>query len=558
MKCLPPNWAHIVIGDLVGFAPKNNCPDNMPVGFVPLRLMRTTYRATHSFECKQWSEVKKGYTHFADGDVLLARITPCFENGKAGIAKRLPNSVGAGSTEYFVFRPDTNFLIPELLLAFFKTPGFLKDGALEMNGAVGQQRVPKSFVLESKLPLPPLCEQKRIAGKLDAVLARVDACRERLDRVPGIIKRFRQAVLAAATSGALTEEWRVKNQQGLYNWTQLSIRDVCSESFYGPRFGKNEYTDSPDGIPTVRTTDMTSDGKINISESTPKVIVHHEKLDKFILNSGDLLITRTGSIGTMAVFEDTSIAIPSAYLIRFRFLDIVVPKYIYYFLASPIGQEHLGLHTTAITQPNINAESIKSIPFSLPDLHEQHEIVRRVEALFDYADALEAKYRLACEQVDRLTPAVLAKAFRGELVPQDPNDEPAEKLLERIRATRSAQPAATRTRRTRTPRETARSTSALSVSAMPAHAGLPTTQTSPAPPVSSFDPTSVLATPTGSRTLADLRKAAGLNQTAVAKSMGLYQAYISQMETGKRAITEDQRCKLSEILGVSVEEIPKQ
>ena len=91
---------------------------------------------------------------------------------------------------------------------------------------------------------------------------------------------------------------------------------------------------------------------------------------------------------------------------------------------------------------------------------------------------------------------------------------------------------------------------------MPAHAGLPTTQASPAPQVSSFDSTSTLATPAGSRTLADLRKAAGLNQAVVAKAMGLNQAYISQMENGKRAITEDQRRKLAEILGVNLEEMP--
>jgi type I restriction enzyme S subunit len=235
---------------------------------------------------------------------------------------------------------------------------------------------------------------------------------------------------------------------------------------------------------------------------------------------------------------------------------VVLPVYLALWIAMDKSQAWLADVQKGVAYVGINIEDLKRLPVLIPTISEQHEIVRRVEALFAYSDTLEAKYRKAREQVDQLAPALLAKAFRGELVPQDPSDEPAEKLLESIRDTRSAQPAATRTRRTRTPRQAARSTSALSVSAMPAHVGLPTTQTSLAPPASSFDPTSVLATPTGSRTLTDLRKAAGLNQAAVAKSMGLNQAYISQMETGKRAITEDQRWKLAEILGVRVEDMP--
>ena len=143
----------------------------------------------------------------------------------------------------------------------------------------------------------------------------------------------------------------------------------------------------------------------------------------------------------MAVFEEDYLAIPSAYLIRFRFSSRVLSRYVFYCLMAPFGQERLGLSATAITQPNINAEAIKRIEIQLPTLDEQHEIVRRVESLFAYADRLQARYTAARAQVERLTPALLAKAFLGELVPQDPNDEPASVLLERIRAARGAAPA---------------------------------------------------------------------------------------------------------------------
>jgi hypothetical protein len=183
---------------------------------------------------------------------------------------------------------------------------------------------------------------------------------------------------------------------------------------------------------------MTRDGRIEITKDTPKVVVPKDKVEHFRVQKCDLLVTRTGSIGVMAVFEDDYVAIPSAYLIRFRFSPQVLSRYVFYCLMAPAGQERLGLSTTAITQPNVNAEAIKRIEIQLPSLDEQYEIVRRVEALFAYADRLEARYTAARAQVERLTPALLTKAFRGELVPQDPNDEPTSMLLERIRVARAA------------------------------------------------------------------------------------------------------------------------
>lgn len=556
MKSIPSSWTRIAIGDLVSFAPKNDCSDGTSVGFVPLRLMGTTYRSIHSCECKQWYEVKKGYTHFADGDVLLARITPCFENGKAGIAQCLPNGVGAGSTEYFVFRPIRSVLIPELLLAFFKTPNFLKDGALVMSGAVGQQRVPKSFVLESIFPLPPLSEQKRIADKLDAVLARVDACRERLDRVPGILKRFRRSVLAAATSGALTEEWRAENtdipQTHPDTWEICKIRDVGSVQLGRQRSPKYHHGDNM--RPYLRVQNVFED-KIDISDIM-EMEFSETDFKKYQLHYGDILLNEGQSpeyLGRPAMFrEELENVCFTNTLIRFQAYERVIPGY-----ALLVFRNHMhsgryrteGNITTNIA--HLGAGRFANVEFPLPPIEEQHEIVRRVEALFAHADALEAKYRAAREQVDRLTPAVLAKAFRGELVPQDPNDEPAAELLERIRAARAAQPAATRARRTRTPRKVTASKSARPVPADMAPAEAPPVSETAAP-TSSAAP----AISTGTRTLAELRKAAGLNQAAVAQAMGLNQAYISQMETGKRPITEAQRGQLAEILGVTVEELP--
>ena len=316
---------------------------------------------------------------------------------------------------------------------------FIKPIAEQMATGTTFKELSGSAAAKLPLSIAPLPEQTRIADKLDALLARVDAARARLDRVPALLKRFRQSVLAAATSGELTEDWRGGAEA---EWEKATFGDACESSYYGPRFGKDEYTDSEDGIPTVRTTDMTDDGRIEITDDTPRVAVPACKLEKFAAKAGDLLVTRTGSIGVMAVFDGSYVAIPSAYLIRFRFKDSILPRYAFYCLMAPMGQSAMGLSTTAITQPNINAESIKAISIELPSTDEQTEIIRRVEALFALADQVQARYGAARARVDKLTPALLAKAFRGELVPQDPGDEPASVLLERLRASKASEPAA--------------------------------------------------------------------------------------------------------------------
>jgi type I restriction enzyme, S subunit len=287
--------------------------------------------------------------------------------------------------------------------------------------------------------LPPLNEQRRIVAKLEELLASVDSSQQRLAKIPVILKRFRQAVLAAACSGRLTADWREENGFGEgedlpEGWRLTTVGEYCVESFYGPRFAKEEYTS--DGIPTIRTTDFTNNGYISLN-NPPRITLPEEKKKKLLLRENDLLVTRTGSIGKMAIFKGSYEALPSAYLIRFRFSGEIYVDFVFHSLMSPRGQELMGLGTTAVTQPNINAETIKGLPLALPPLPEQQEIVRRVESFFTLADQLEARYRKAKTHVDKLTQSILAKAFRGELVSQDPNDEPAAALLKLIRADRA-------------------------------------------------------------------------------------------------------------------------
>jgi type I restriction enzyme S subunit len=449
VSALPPNWVWARVGDLVELGPKNQADDETDAGFVPLQRMGVNYRSRHSLEVRPWGAIKKGYTHFMDGDVLLARITPSFENGKGGIVRGLPNGIGAGSTEYFVCRPIRDALLSEYLLAHFKTPRFLHYGEQVMSGAVGQQRVPKNYVLDSQLPLAPLNEQKRIADKLDTLLARVDACRERLDRVPTVLKRFRQSVLAAATSGKLTEEWREEVHAGI--WGTVSIEQIAEQVFDGP-FGSHlkskDYSET--GVRVVRLENI---GWLKFIEDKRTFIPHqkYDSLQRHTLRADDILLSSFLSEEVRVCLlpvglSENAINKADCFCIRLD-CNRCSPQFVAMRLASKSTFIALNEQVHGATRPRINLGQLKAFNLDLPPLTEQAEIVRRVEALFACADRLEARYAAARAQVDRLTPALLAKAFRGELVPQDPDDEPASVLLERLRAARAAAPPKPRSRR---------------------------------------------------------------------------------------------------------------
>lgn len=170
-------------------------------------------------------------------------------------------------------------------------------------------------------------------------------------------------------------------------WACTSFGHLWIDSFYGPRFGKEEYVSSG-GVPTIRTTDMNEHGGVSL-HSCPQVNVPDEKLDLYGLRPGDLLITRSGSIGTMAIFDAEEVAIPSAYLIRVRLVPHVLPKYAYIYLKSPLGQSALGLSKTSVGVPNVNATNMSRFSFPLPPIEEQREIINQVDKLFSMCNALE-------------------------------------------------------------------------------------------------------------------------------------------------------------------------
>jgi len=370
----------------------------------------------------------------------------------------------------------------------------IADFYLKTHGT-GMVHVTKPIFESHIISLPPFNEQKRIVAKLDQIIPRIDAVKERLDKVPTIIKRFRQSVLTAAVTGKLTEQWRDKNSdlsgilllkksyeerlavsklafaESTFNgerkplkppsfsicdkegfnipdsWSLTTPDMVASPERYslsiGP-FGSNlkvvDYQDS--GVPlifvrNIKNKDFSGQNVKYVSEPKASELRAHS------VSSFDLLITKMGEPpGDCEVYpENFPDAIITADCLKFRVWDLFFNRmYFMYLIKSFFIKEQLGLITQGVAQQKISLERFKTLKFPVPPLEEQQEIVRQVDKLFAIADKLETHYQKAKARVDKLSQSVLAKAFRGELVMPEAelaaiegrDFESVEKLLERI------------------------------------------------------------------------------------------------------------------------------
>ena len=169
---LPKGWILTKVKDVFSINPKNKAETTQAAGFIPMTNICEGFKNQYSYETKEWGKIESGFTHFADGDIAVAKISPCLENRKSMVLSNLPNGIGAGTTELHVFRP----LCVDALygLYFFKSDCFIKNCVGTFNGVVGQQRVGKSIVEEIHFPLPPLTEQHRIVAKIEELFAQLD------------------------------------------------------------------------------------------------------------------------------------------------------------------------------------------------------------------------------------------------------------------------------------------------------------------------------------------------------------------------------------------------
>lgn len=381
------------------------------------------------------------------GDVLFSNVRTYLRN-VAIVPRGL--DIDLCSTGFTVLRSNGKVL-PEYLFRYLLTNDFIDEVTEKQTGS-NYPAVSDRVVLAERMPLPPLPEQRRIVAQVEALLGRVAAVRERLAAVPAIVKRFRQSVLTAACAGRLTKDWRneqrvgeaaaaslarlrlsgtraetrkrppAQNMNGMRGgdfglpegWAWATFDDVCRDitvGHVGPMV--NEYVQS--GVPFLRSLNVKEFG----FEPTDLKFVppqFHKQLAKSALHPGDVVVVRSGNPGAACVIPENLPEANCSDLVIVRPTDALDPRYAVTFINSAYARRQIEAAKVGIAQGHFNIGSMRVTDLPLPPVAEQAEIVRRVEALFAVADAIDNRVRAATLRAKKLTQAVLAEAFRGELV----------------------------------------------------------------------------------------------------------------------------------------------
>lgn len=284
------------------------------------------------------------------------------------------------------------------------------------------------FLEKSLIPLPPLNEQKRIVAKVEALFTKLDAGVDALKKVKAQLKRYRQAVLKYAMEGKLTEEWRKENKIK-EKWAGTTVENIGTivtgttpskenDEYYGSDHPFFKPTDLNAGYYTRKSADGLSKQGIKKARMLPCKSILVTCIGATIGKTGFTRVEGTSNqqINAIVPFKNIS------------------PEFVYFVAISQAFQKSISESASATTLPILNKSKFGILPFPLPPLSEQEEIVKEVERRFSVAEEVEKIVEQSLKQAERLRQSILKRAFEGKLVPQNPNDEPAEKLLERIKA----------------------------------------------------------------------------------------------------------------------------
>jgi type I restriction enzyme S subunit len=422
---------------------------------------------------------------FRAGDIVITKL-----GSPLGEACLVPPSLEFGIIVADVVRAriSENHISKLFTVFAINSPAVINQLSLEVKGST-RPRVNLSHIRSLEIPLAPLNEQYRIVAKLEKLLGNVEACQQRLEKIPRILKRFRQAILAAACSGKLTADWRghnviketalewliqvVEKRRLQYEAERVSLESGKTKKTKRPNYLSYDIKDceASDGIPStwikapigllcdcivpgrdkpnsfsgsipwITLPDITN---LYIQNSASGLYLTEEEVQEVnarIIPPESVIMSCIGRFGISAIVCTPLVV--NQQLHAFLKSELILPEYLAYHIQTL--ERYMIDISTSTTISYLNKDNCNSLPINLPPLEEQHEIVRRVESLFKIADKLEERYRKAKEHVDKLTQSILVKAFRGELVPteaelarQEGRDyEPASALIERIKHERA-------------------------------------------------------------------------------------------------------------------------
>jgi type I restriction enzyme, S subunit len=468
---IPDGWRWVRLNDLGQTKVRNNVADETPVSFVPMTLIPSRYGLAPQSEARTWGAVKKAFTHFADGDVVMAKITPCFENGKSAVMRDLIGGVGAGTTELHVFRRSTTAIAPEFALIYLKTRGFITRGEPRMTGSAGQKRVPHDYFAESPFPLPPPAEQKRIVAKVDELMALCDRLEAQQEQ-----RETRHVALARASLARFAEAPTPGNLQFLFHKSYtISPSDLRRsiltlaiqgklvrqnpddgtamellaavlnerESHSAGRRPKEPASADGDGEPydipatwawaqlgrialriqygytasantdrvavrMLRITDI-QNNRVDWSR-VPGCDIEEGEVERYLLAKDDILIARTGgTIGKSFIMPDAPVkSVFASYLIRVTPPRSISAPYLKLALESPLYWSQLRGMSAGTGQPNVNGQALGRLSFPLPPVAEQRRIVAKVDELMAFCDRLESQLAASRGAATNLLDAIVA------------------------------------------------------------------------------------------------------------------------------------------------------
>ena len=383
--------------------PKSEVRDRLSadglVSFLPMEDLGINEKFVRATQTKPLSKVVGGYTYFADGDVLLAKITPCFENGKLGVAERLTNGIGFGSSEYIVFRPNGT-LSKEWLYYYLSRETFRVEGAARMSGAVGHKRVAKEFIEHYPIPVPPLPEQRRIVRILD------------------------EAFDGIATAKANAEK-NLQNARALFESHLQSVFDTKSEqirlSELATDITDGDHSPPPkaaSGVPFITISDIVKPTRtIDFSNTFS---VPHEYFNNLKQNKkprpGDILYTVTGATLGIPVLVKEKMDFCFQ-----RHIGLVRPKpetdsvWLSYALLSPQVFRQATVRSTGAAQKTVSLAVLRSITVPKLRLSEQRAIAEKLDALTAETQRLVSVYEQKLAALDSLKKSLLHQAFSGNL-----------------------------------------------------------------------------------------------------------------------------------------------
>ena len=497
---MPKGWILAPLGELTSINPRKfdrEPGDEDHVSFVPMTLVEAGSGRLDSSGSRLWRDVRKGYTRFQENNVLFAKITPCMENAKIALAANLVSGRGAGSTEFHVIRP-TAAILSKFVLYYLLQERVRREARMSMRGAAGQLRVPPEFIDHIEIPIAPMPEQDRIIQEIEKQFTRLEAAVVALKRVQSNLKRYRAAVLKAACEGCLVpteadlarregrpyepasalldrilterrsrweaaqiaklntagrmfrdEKWKARYQEpkgtetGIISslpegWDWAAVSQIGEVQLGRQRSPKNRSRNYPTKY--IRAANITENG-IDVSDVLDMEFQPEER-KRYLLRSGDIVLSEaSGSpmqVGKPAIwrdelpeccFQNTVIRLRPSHVLS-EYLLVAFQAYysngLFAKVAGGVGINHLG------------AEKFSAIAVPVPPLPEQSRIVPEVERRLSVIYELQAEVETNMKRAARLRQSILKRAFEGQLIAQDPTDEPASALIERIRAEREA------------------------------------------------------------------------------------------------------------------------